>query len=88
MQELPDELIAHIVSFLPLTALPANRLTRDIYRSNMVWQPRLHRRFGTTSATCFREYRWQCSLAKHLRRYQQRLTMGCLGKHEALTKEY
>jgi len=69
---LPDDVMLHMLSFLPLSDLtPVSNGTVHLFRSDVLWKP-----YG------FGEYVWQRRLADYKKRYMQQWTLGCLGRLE------
>ena len=88
MLHLPYELLCSIFQFLPLRDLnPLNHASLPYFRSNVVWQPRVDKRFGVMkSCNYFREFAWQLQLERHQMCYQRQWTLGCVGRLTPLQK--
>ena len=72
MNQLPNEMIINILSFLSVYDLHV--ISKDllhVYQSNVVWKPIVTRKFGEIKSTnYFKEYAWQLKLQKHQFCYQ------------------
>jgi len=88
MQQLPDDIISIILTFLPDKSLtPITKVLKSLYRSNMIWKPRVFKRFGEIeSNNYFREYMWGLKLERHTFMYKRAYTYGCVGKNSPLVK--
>jgi hypothetical protein len=89
MNELPNEMIITILSFLSVYDLHV--ISKDllhVYQSNVVWKPIVTRKFGEIKSTnYFKEYGWQLKLKKHQFCYQRQWTLGCVGRIRPPAKE-
>ena len=88
MFHLPYELQCMIMSFLPNDNLqPVSKESQQFYLSNVVWKPRVLRRFGEIPSTnYFKEYCWQLQLERHQFCYKRQWTLGCVGRITPLEK--
>jgi len=88
MFHLAYELQCMIMSFLPNNNLfPISRASKPLYMSNVVWKPRVLKKFGNIESTnYFREYYWQIMLEHHQYWYKRQWTLGCVGRVVALKK--
>jgi len=69
---LPDDVMLHVLSFLPFSDLtPVSNGTVCLFRSDILWKP-----------DGFGEYVWQRRLEDYKKRYKQQWTLGCLGRLE------
>ena len=88
MQQLPDDVIGIILGFLPDKDLtPITNVLKSLYRSNLVWKPRVLKRFGQIeSNNYFGEYIWGIKLEHSTFMYKRAYTYGCVGKKVPLIK--
>jgi hypothetical protein len=88
MFHLAYELQCMIMSFLPNGNLqPVSKESQELYLSNVVWKPRVLRRFGEIPSTnYFKEYCWQLQLESHQFCYKRQWTLGCVGRITPLVK--
>uniref|UniRef100_A0A6C0JBZ3 F-box domain-containing protein n=1 Tax=viral metagenome TaxID=1070528 RepID=A0A6C0JBZ3_9ZZZZ len=88
MNKLPVELICNILAFLPIKSLiPVSNNLKDMYRSNIVWKPRVIKKIGKIkSINYFEEYLWQIKLEKYKFMYKLAYTYGWAGRRVPLTK--
>ena len=77
MFHLTYELQCMIMSFLPNDNLhPVSKESQQFYLSNVVWKPRVLRRFGEILSTnYFKEYCWQLQLERHQFCYKRQWTL-------------
>ena len=69
---LPDDVMLHVLSFLPLSDLtPVSKDLFHVFRSDILWKP-----------DGFEEYVWQQRLRDYKTRYKHMWTQGCLGRLE------
>jgi len=89
MEQLPNEMIMNILSFLYVSELGVvSKTFLPMYRSNVIWRPLVIHKFGTMKSTnYFKEYAWQLKLKKHQFYYTRHFTMGCVGRTTPPTKE-
>jgi len=82
MYHFPYEIQCHIFSFLDnIDLYPINTESKRLYLSNVVWKPRVRKRFGSLdSSNYFKEYCWQLQLEKHQFCYKRQWTLGCVGR--------
>ena len=68
MEKIPNELCAHIFSYLKTNELkPFDKLSNIIMKSNVIWEPRTKKKFDIKeSINYYQEYQWQLKLKKHL----------------------
>ena len=89
MNQLPNEMIINILSFLSVYDLHV--ISKDllhVYQSNVVWKPIVTRKFGEIKSTnYFKEYGWQLKLKKHQFYYKRQWTLGCVGRIMPPVKE-
>ena len=88
MFSLPDELQCVVMSYLTNAELyPLNKMSEPLFLSNVIWKPRVIRRFGpVVSNNYFREYAWQLQLERHQFCYKRQWTLGCVGRITPLSK--
>lgn len=88
MFHLAYELQCLIMSFLPISNLcPVSMESKTFFLSNVVWKPRLLKKFGKIESTnYFKEYYWQTKLEHHQYQYKRHWTLGCVGQVIALKK--
>lgn len=88
MEKIPNELYAHIFSYLKTNELkPFNKLSDIIIKSNVIWEPRTKKKFNIKeSINYYQEYQWQLKLKKHQTAYKRQWTLGCVGRINPLIK--
>lgn len=89
MNQLPNEMIINILSFLSVYDLHViSKDLLNVYQSNVVWKPIVTRKFGEIKSTnYFKEYGWQLKLKKHQFCYKRQWTLGCVGRIMPPAKE-
>lgn len=82
MQNIPHELVIHILSFISIKdRKPLNNEYKTLYTCNALWKDDVYRTFGPIKSNNFyKEYEWQLKLRKHKFFYQRQWTLGCLPK--------
>lgn len=88
MNNLPDEILLNILSFLSVSDLKVvSKNLLNVYNSNIIWKPLFAKKFGEiNSNNFFKEYVWYEKLKKHQMMYKKQWTLGCIGRIIPLTK--
>ena len=83
---LPDEILINIFEYIcPSRLCAVDRRSRMLSKANCLWGPIVWVRFSVEKSTnFFEEFKWQCQLETHRRKYQRQWTLGCVGKFSPL----